>query len=107
MDVLRNPPSRSDFTLLSEHQSQTPASFYDGPAILYHQSPSCTLRLNTRDLSTATAFEGLTPGAKPTSNGQVNGHSGEEAQTREGDDEEGDGEKEVEILNVNVWVTSE
>ena len=106
MDILQDPPHRLDFTLLSEHQSQTPSSVYDGPAILYHQSSSCTLKLSTRDLAAATALEGLVSGAKPTSNGQVNGHAAEDAQAGEvtGDEEQDD---EVEVTNVDVWVTSE
>ena len=107
MDVLHEAPSRSDFVLLSDHQSQTPASFYDGPTILYHQSSSCALKLSTRDLATAKAFESLASGAKIISNGRVNGHASDEHQNGEGNEEEEEqADGEVEIANVDVWVTS-
>ena len=109
METLQTPPSRSDFTPLNEHQSQTPASFYDGPAILYHRSSSCTLRISTRDLEVATAFNGLASGAKTIDNGQVNGHSGggESLNGEDNDAEEVGGNAEVEISSVEVWITSE
>jgi len=34
--TIRSPPSLGDYTLLSEHQEQTPATFYDGKPILYY-----------------------------------------------------------------------
>lgn len=111
MEILRNPPSRSEYIALSEHQSQTPASFYDGPAILYHHASSCWLKISKHDLEATTAFAGLAAGAKGTGSGQVNGHTEEKLQNGENkgeDDVEGIREEaEVEISNIDVWVTSE
>ena len=112
METVHHPPSQSDFVPLSQHQSQTPASFYDGPAILYHQSSSCTLKISKHDLKATTAFVGLAPGAKSTDAGQVNGHSDAtltngEHDVGHADEDERSEEVEVEIHNVDVWVTSE
>ena len=103
MDVLRTAPSRSEFTLLSEHQSQTPPSFYDGPAILYHQSSGCTFKASARDLAAAAAFEGLVSSVEKKSNGPVNGHLSEEIPV--GGEHE-DESLDVEIPNLDIWVTS-
>lgn len=103
MEVLRTPPSASSFTPLSEHQSQTPQSFYSGPAILYHHSPSATLKIHARDLDSAPALSGFANGAHRNTNGHatapvtVNG----DATPEEEQDEE------VELANMDVWVTSE
>ena len=105
MESLCTKPSVSDFTPLREHQSQTPASFHDGPTILYHQSSACTLRISAKDLATAPTFEGLASAKKPHINGHVNGQSGEEASVEEDDGHEDS--PDVEIPNVDVWVTSE
>ena len=101
MEVLHTLPSASQYTPLSEHQSQTPASFYDGPAILYHHSKSCTLKIGSHDLSVAPAFKDLADGAQRSSNGHTNGY----AENDEDIDDETD--EELEIPDVDVWVTSE
>ncbi|CAK7222806.1 hypothetical protein SCUCBS95973_004961 [Sporothrix curviconia] len=36
--TLRSPPSVDSYTLVAEHQSRTPASFYDGPPVLHYHS---------------------------------------------------------------------
>lgn len=113
MEALHNSPSHSEFIPLSEHQSQTPASFYDGPAILYHQSSSCTLKISKHDLDATTAFAGLAAGAKSTDIAQVNGHSdgaiqnGEKNNANDEDEHERSEDIEVEIPNTDIWVTSE
>ncbi len=105
MDSLRAPPSRSDFTPLSEHQSQTPASFHDGPTILYHHSSACTLRIDAGDLAAAAAFEDLASATRAKKINQANGHLSEPTPADE-EHENGDS-PDVEILDVDVWVTSE
>ena len=105
METLHTSPSRSNFTLLSEHQSQTPASFHDGPTILYYQSSACTLKISARDLASTAAFKELSSVPKTHDKNQVNGHLSEEPPTEE---EHGDGDSpDAEIPDVDVWVTSE
>ena len=115
MEVIHDGPSQSDFVSLSVHQSQTPASFYNGPAILHHLSPLCVLKIGARDLALAPAFSGLAAaGGRSVTNGHVNGHAegtgvapsadgvnGEEVEAQE------EVEPEVEIPGVDVWITSE
>ena len=110
MEILQTAPSRSEYVPLNEHQSQTPASFYDGPAILYHHASSCMLKISKHDLEATTAFTGLASGAKGTGTGQLNGHSEGASQNggeRDEDEVESVEEAEVEIPDIDVWVTSE
>lgn len=36
--TLRSPPSLSAYTSLADHQSSTPASFFDGPPVLHYHA---------------------------------------------------------------------
>lgn len=106
MEIIHRAPTSSSFTPLAVHQSQTPESFYSGPPVLYHHSPSATLLLHASDLAAAPALSGLANGARRSANGTssvaLNGHSAaEKEEEREQDDEE------IEIAGVDVWVTSE
>lgn len=98
MEVLRQPPTNASFVPLAEHQSRTPASFYDGPPILHHHSESCKIVIYERELRACPALAGLGPKAE-----SENGTAGAVASENAG----GEGEKEVVIEGVNVWVTSE
>ena len=95
MEIIHQAPTSSSFTPLAVHQSQTPESFYSGPPILYHHSPSASLYLHASDLAAAPALSGLANGAHRSANGTaavaVNGHDA----------------AEEEIAGVDVWVTSE
>ncbi|KAL2040528.1 hypothetical protein N7G274_006507 [Stereocaulon virgatum] len=102
MEVIHTPPTHDSFTPLSIHQSQTPESFFSGPPVLYHHSPSATLSLHRSDLDAAPAFSSLAAGTRPhrSSNGTsrpVNGHSHDAE----------DVDEEYEIPNIDIWVTSE
>lgn len=107
MEIIHQAPSSSSFTPVAVHQSQTPESFYSGPPVLYHHSPSASLLLHASDLAAAPALSGLANGAHRRANGTatvaVNGHGaagGEEEEEEEEDEEIG-------IAGVDVWVTSE
>lgn len=103
MEIIHQAPTSSSFTPLAVHQSQTPESFYSGPPVLYHHSPSASLYLHASDLAAAPALSGLANGAHRSANGTaavaVNGHDAAE--------EEEDEDEEIEIVGVDVWVTSE
>jgi len=99
MEVLHSAPTTSSFTTLSTHQSQTPESFFGGPPVLYHRSPSATLKTHASDLAAAPALSGLAEGAHRHSNGTpaINGNAESDEQYDE----------EIEVQGVDVWVTSE
>ncbi|KAL6722330.1 hypothetical protein ACLMJK_001437 [Lecanora helva] len=99
MEVLHDPPTTSSFTPLSDHQSQTPSSFFSGPAILYHHSPSSTLKFHTHDLASAPALSRLAERAQRRTNGTSTAVNGD----TEGEDHD----EELEVQGVDVWVTSE
>ncbi|KAL9070515.1 MAG: hypothetical protein Q9161_004812 [Pseudevernia consocians] len=108
MEAIHQSPSSSSFTPLAVHQSQTPESFYSGPPVLYHHSPSASLWLHASDLAAAPALSSLANGAHRSANGTstvaVNGHGAAEEEEEEDEEEE---DEEIEIAGVDVWVTSE
>lgn len=99
MEVSYSPPSADSFTPLSVHQSQTPESFFSGPPVLYHHSPSTTLLINTDDLESAPALVELTGGVQSRTNGTA-GHVN-------GDSDAEEAGQELSIPNIDVWITSE
>ena len=98
MEVIREAPSSDAYIPLSTHQSQTPESFYSGPPVLYHHSPSATLQIHASDVAAAPAFSGFAEGAPVN---HVNGSA-----IANGDHEEEE-DREISIPNVDIWVTSE
>ena len=114
MEILHTPPTPSAFTPLSTHQSSTPPSFFSGPPILYHHSPSTTLSFHTYDLTAAPALRSLAAGGggvgkvNGTANGVTNGH-GEGTEEGGGEEEAEAGEEEdteITVQGVDVYVTS-
>ncbi|KLJ12738.1 hypothetical protein EMPG_12269 [Blastomyces silverae] len=107
MEVLHNPPEASSFIPLAEHQSHTPASFYSGPPILHHLSERCKIVILERELRKSAALSGLRPSV--TGAEAVNGSSvGETPVSATAPAAaSSDGEKEIVIDGVDVWVTSE
>lgn len=100
MEVSHSPPNVESFTPFSVHQSQTPESFYSGPPILYHHSPSTTLLIHSHDLEAAPALAELVPSTHRGTNGTAGHVNGD------GNGEEDTGQ-ELSISNIGVWVTSE
>ncbi|KAI4114769.1 MAG: hypothetical protein LQ345_004513 [Seirophora villosa] len=98
MEVLNAAPTEGNFTPLSTHQSQTPSSFYTGPPVLHHHSPSATLLISSSDLKNNAAFTNFAPPSEGQSNGSMQGPV-----NGTGDVED----REVSIEGVDVWVTSE
>ncbi|KAK2850558.1 hypothetical protein FQN49_005547 [Arthroderma sp. PD_2] len=109
MEILHEAPDTSSFVPLAEHQSRTPASFYSGPPILYHFSERCKVVILERDLVASPALNSLrssTAGGAGSSNGASSGEN-IAAPGATGEDETMEGDKEVSLQDVNVWVTSE
>lgn len=78
-------PQTSDFTALSAHQEQTPTTFFSGPPVLHQHSPAATLHISKPDFDAQEAFTSLVAAA---------------------DSIPANAENEVEIQDVDVWVTS-
>ncbi|GLA43139.1 hypothetical protein AnigIFM63309_000865 [Aspergillus niger] len=89
MESIAAPPDTTTFIPLAEHQSRTPSSFHSGPPILYSHHQNCKLVLLEREALAVPALGAL-----------------REASTANGTTEE-EGDKEIVIPGVNVWVTSE
>ena len=73
----------ADFTLLSQHQEQTPGTFFGGKPVLHLHSPGARVKISPEDLETQPALASLKDG-----------------------DPSPDGEGQVLLENVDVWVTS-
>ena len=99
MEVTHSAPTADSYTPFSVHQSQTPESFFSGPPVLYHHSPSTTLLINSHELQTAPAIAEFTDTAPSSTNGT--------ATYTNGDTETEDAGQELSIPDVGVWVTSE
>lgn len=93
LELIRRAPQLDSFTPLSEHQAQTPASFYDGKAVLYYHGTRAELQIDSAQLEANAAFSALRSSGNAAS-GATNGHV------------EGDHRK-TSIPDVDVYVTSE
>ena len=109
MEVIHTSPSHAQFTPLSTFQSQTPESFHSGPPILYHHSPSTTLKIHASELHALPALTTLAHVAQrqrdvggATLNGDIH-HEDREGETEEQDEED----EQLEISGIEIWVTSE
>jgi chloride channel, nucleotide-sensitive, 1A len=60
MEILSQRPSIESFVPLSEHQAQTPTSFFLGPPVLHLFSPSTTVIVSKAQLEEHTALRSLT-----------------------------------------------
>ena len=97
MEVLQDVPKVEDFVPLVEHQSATPASFYNGPPVLHYHSPGCKLAIADHDLRTSQALSTL---RDSNANGDV-------AKAVNGDSSSLDGVLPEQILEgIDTWVTS-
>lgn len=97
MEILPSLPNQSDYTLLAEHQAQTPASFYNGPPVLYLVSRHSTLLARQSDFNSIPAFTRLA-GIESQA---VNGHdNGTDTTARESD-------VDITLPDIDIWVTSE
>ena len=95
MEVIHEAPTVFSFIPLSEHQSQTPQSFYSGPPVLYHRSPSSQLVILESELINSPALSKLA-GLSNTNGTAVNG---------DGEDEKHD--RDIVVEFIDIWVTSE
>ena len=105
MEVFHTPPDPSSFTPLSQHQSQTPSSFYSATPVLYHHSAGAKLIiLEYEDLSSS-PLANLADAASlnPTSPAAQSAHP-----ATNGDGPHDDAiPVEIVVEGVDIWVTSE
>lgn len=52
-------PTAEDFTRLSEHQQETPDTFFGGKPVLHLRSPNAKLKISTEDLTAQPALAAL------------------------------------------------
>lgn len=72
LDTTNTSPQVGDFTLLSEHQEQTPGTFFGGKPVLHLHSPGAQIRILPEDLEAQPALASLKDGnPSPDSDGQL------------------------------------
>ncbi|MDI1485655.1 MAG: hypothetical protein OHK93_003844 [Ramalina farinacea] len=113
METSRDLPQLSDFTPLSDFQSQTPTSFHSGPPVLYHHTPRATLKFSPLEAASSTAFSSFTntQSPAPEPHAPTNGTNGSSAPSdvepnAEEEENEPEANDEIEMNDVAVWVTS-
>lgn len=94
LEVIRSAPQLDAFTPLSEHQSQTPGTFFGGRPILYFHTSNASLSIDAHQLESSPAFSALNAGSDASA-GAVNGNGNS------------NGDSKITITAVDVFVTSE
>ena len=98
MEIIHETPTAEAFVSLSTHQSQTPESFFNGPPVLYHHSPSAKLSIQSSELALAPALTKLFEGSSATQNGSAPVVNGDTPPAED---------QELSVEGIDVWVTSE
>lgn len=91
LELIRTAPQKETYTPLSEHQAETPGTFFGGKPVLYYHCANANLNIDAHQLASSAAFSSLLQ--SDTSGGAVNGSSNGDSQTN--------------IPGLDVWVTSE
>ena len=86
LELIQDLPNLEDFTRLSEHQQQTPGSFFGGKAVLHLRCPDASVKISRYDLE-----------AQPIIANLRNEHS---------NGEDSASEEQVVIEEIDVWVSS-
>ncbi len=98
VELLRTAPAGESFTPLVVHQEQTPASFYDGKAVLHYACSGAHLVITRGDLASAPGFAAMSS-EDPASNGDSSAVIGSTTESGAG--------AAVVLSGIDVWVTSE
>lgn len=93
MESITEKPSEEAFTPLSEHQGQTPGTFFGGKPVLHHYCPSAKLLINADRLQLSPILANL----------QNNVQSG----TQSNGSDRPESRDVVVIDNLDIWVTSQ
>ena len=59
LEIVESPPALQDFTLLSEHEEQTPNSFFPAKPVLHLHSPGANVKIPLEDVESQPALAGL------------------------------------------------
>lgn len=86
LELTEELPALEDFTLLSEHQQQTPGSFFGGKPVLHLRCPLATIKISREDLELQPVLANLR--YEQASGGNVAG------------------EEQVSIEDIDVWVST-
>ena len=86
LETTQDLPSLENFTLLSEHEQQTPGTFFGGKPVLHLRCPLASLKISKEDLQLQPALARL--------------------QYDELRSEDVTGEEQVIIDDIDVWVSS-
>ena len=92
MEVIHESPQHSSFIPLSEHQSQTPQSFYSGQPVLHYQSAGADLVAAKSGFHTSLGLSKLA------------GYTNVEQGNAENGDNSGE---DIVLKDIDIWVTSE
>ena len=84
LETIDRAPQVGHYTLLSQHQEQTPGTFYGAKPILHLHSPAAQIKISQEDLESQPTFAGLKDETDTT-----------------------DDEGQSIISNVDVWIASE
>jgi nucleotide-sensitive chloride channel 1A len=101
LTVLNNPPTSSEFVPLSEHQSQTPSSFFSQTPVLHYHGKDLKVVVPSNQLSALPIFSKpkAEPEIKTSTGGQPNG-------THDDSTEEQKDDEKTTITGIETWVTS-
>lgn len=94
LEVIRTAPQLDAYIPLSEHQAQTPGTFFGGKAVLYYHNSNATLSIDSQQLEASPAFSALCKD-NDASAGAVNGSAN------------GASSQQSTIVGLDIWVTSE
>lgn len=61
LESITTAPSLSDYTSLSDHQSETPGTFFGGKPVLYLHSANATLQIGRKRISEQSSFTPFSP----------------------------------------------
>jgi nucleotide-sensitive chloride channel 1A len=84
LETIYTAPRVEDFTPLSQHQEQTPGTFFGGNPVLHLHSPGAQIKISPEDLETQSTIASLHDEVPPV-----------------GDD------GQATLRNVDIWVTSQ
>lgn len=86
IELIRDLPTTEHFTLLSDHQQETPGTFFGGKPVLHLRCPQSSIRISREDLESQPVLANLRY-EDTSADGQA-------------------GEDQVVIDEIDVWVSS-
>ncbi|KAI9853780.1 MAG: hypothetical protein M1824_000890 [Vezdaea acicularis] len=104
VEVIHKAPDAESFTPLSQHQSQTPESFFDGKPVLHYHTAGAVAVIPEDQTNLLPVFHhGASAGdlaPVPATSPAVNGQT-------ETDNDGNSTPREIEVGSIEIWVTSE